>query len=739
MEAVEAHLLTSLRGLESPPGVPRTAPEAPLASAPSLTGTEALLLFDAQLASRHLDVAAHWLRSKDAGYYTIGSSGHEGNAAVAAALRPTDPALLHYRSGAFYVSRGWQVPGHDPVRDVLLGLCAAAEDPISGGRHKVFGHPDLAVLPQTSTIASHLPRAVGMAFAVERSRKLGLSSPWPDDAVVVAGAGDASINHSTFVGALNTAGWVVQSGLAMPLLVVVEDNGMGISVPSPPGWVTAALSGRPHLRYFAADGCDVTAVHEVATEAVDHVRRTRRPALLHLDLVRLTGHAGSDVETAYRSPRQVAADLERDPLLVTARHLIAAGLLTPDEVVERYETGRSSVLGLAAELAGSARLDDAATVMQPLRLPDAAAVAVEAAQTASEPDRARVFVATLPEAAGGLTLAQAINATLLDVAAARPEVVVFGEDVSRKGGVYGVTRGLRRALGAGRVFDTLLDEQAILGLALGCGVSGMIPVPELQYLAYLHNAEDQLRGEAATLPFFSDGAFRNPMVVRIAAYADPGGFGGHFHNDSGLGVLRDVPGLVIASPSRPADAAAMLRTCLAAAASAGTVSVFLEPIALYHRKDLFEPGDQEWLDRYPAPSAWAATHVPIGSIRVYGDPAPVTLVTFGSGVPMSLRVARRLAAEGIGVRVVDLRWLAPLPVAEVLRVVTTSRSVLVVDETRRTGGVSEGLVTGLVEGGYPGTVRRVTAEDSLVPLGPAAEHVVLTEAKVEAATRLLSE
>ena len=145
-----------------------------------------------------------------------------------------------------------------------------------------------------------------------------------------------------------------------------------------------------------------------------------------------------------------------------------------------------------------------------------------------------MFGSSLPESAGGLTLAQAINATLLDVAAARPEVVVFGEDVSRKGGVYGVTRGLRRALGAGRVFDTLLDEQAILGLALGCGVSGMIPVPEIQYLAYLHNAEDQLRGEAATLPFFSDGAFRNPMVVRIASYADPGGFGGHFHNDSGL-------------------------------------------------------------------------------------------------------------------------------------------------------------------------------------------------------------
>jgi 2-oxoisovalerate dehydrogenase E1 component len=375
--------------------------------------------------------------------------------------------------------------------------------------------------------------------------------------------------------------------------------------------------------------------------------------------------------------------------------------------------------------------------MRPLALPEPSAIADGATAAAEVGERERIFASGLPESGGGLTLAQAINASLLDAAAARPELLVFGEDVSRKGGVYGVTRGLRRALGAGRVFDTLLDEQGILGLALGCGVSGLLPVPEIQYLAYLHNAEDQLRGEAATLRFFSNDAFRNPMVLRIASYADPAGFGGHFHNDSGLGVLRDVPGLVIASPSRPADAAAMMRTCLAAAAVDGAVCVFLEPIALYHRRDLFEPGDQEWLDRYPGPSAWSATHVPIGSVRVYGDPAPVTLVTFGNGVPMSLRVARRLAGEGTSVRVVDLRWLAPLPVTEVLRAVTTSSGVLVVDETRRSGGVSEGVVTGLVEGGYPGTIRRITAEDSPVPLGPAAEHVVLTETKVEVATRAL--
>ena len=171
----------------------------------ALTVASCLAVFDAQLGSRHLDLAARWLRSHGKGYYTIGSSGHEGNAAVAAALRYTDPALLHYRSGGFFLARARQVGGRDALRDVLLGLVAATEEPISGGRHKVFGRHDLNVIPQTSTIASHLPRAVGVAFSIARARKLGVDCPWPEDAVTVCSFGDASANHSTAVGAINTA------------------------------------------------------------------------------------------------------------------------------------------------------------------------------------------------------------------------------------------------------------------------------------------------------------------------------------------------------------------------------------------------------------------------------------------------------------------------------------------------------------------------------------------------------
>ncbi|MFP5345753.1 MAG: thiamine pyrophosphate-dependent enzyme, partial [Actinomycetes bacterium] len=522
----------------------------------------ALELFDSQLGSRHLDLAARWLRGQDKGFYTIGSSGHEGNAAVAAALRPDDPALLHYRSGAFYLERARQVPGSDPLRDVLLGIVASAEEPISGGRHKVFGRRELAVIPQTSTIASHLPRAVGVAFSTERAAKLGADGAWPRDAVTVCSFGDASANHSTATGAINAAIQVGFRGLPMPLLLVCEDNGIGISVPTPAGWVAHAYAQRPGLAYFAADGSDLPDAVRGAREAADWVRRHRRPALLHLRTVRLMGHAGSDVEPAYRRPDAVAQDLERDPVLRTATLLVDAGVLTPDEVLERYEAKRAQVLAIAREVAELPQLQSAEQVMLPLAPCSPDEVAAVARTPAAPERRAALFGRTLPEDEGPLTLAQSINRALLDVLAAHAGAMVFGEDVAAKGGVYGVTRGLAKKAGSARVFDTLLDEQTILGLGLGAGLSGLLPIPEIQYLAYLHNAEDQLRGEAATLQFFSAGQYRNPMVVRVAGYGYQKGFGGHFHNDNAVGVLRDVPGLVLASPALPDDAAALLRTCL---------------------------------------------------------------------------------------------------------------------------------------------------------------------------------
>ncbi len=765
-----AHLAPVLTELSDPPSGPSQSalltPRTPLGGVPvarpagdssALPGAQAELLldlFDAQAGSRWLDVAARRMRAVGQAFYTIASAGHEANAAVALALRRDDPALLHYRSGAFYLARAGQRHPEpsaaaaarrlDGVMDVALGLAASVHEPIAGGRHKVFGHPDLAVIPQTSTIASHLPRALGVAWTIGRQAglpaRLRRTLRWPDNALAVASFGDASANHSTATGAINSACWATRQGIPIPLLLVCEDNGIGISTRTPDGWIAAMYADRPGLEYRYDDGLDPVRSLEIAREAATLARTGTAPVLLHLRCVRLGGHAGSDVESGYRTAAEIAADGLRDPLAATVRTLVQRGVLTADQVRARWTARRDEVAEAMAEAARRPRLVSVSEVMAPIapRRPDR--VADLAGQGADGEERARVFGAKLPESEGALTLAQAINRALLDAGALWPELVVLGEDVARRGGVYGVTRGLQRKLGASRVVDTPLDEQTVLGLALGAGVSGLLPVPEIQYLAYLHNAEDQLRGEAATLQFFSNGAYRNPLVVRVQGMAYQKGFGGHFHNDNALGVLRDVPGLVVACPAHPSDAPAMLRTCLAAAKLDGTVSVMLEPIALYHERDMLAPGDGAWLAPYPPPAAWPISHVPIGRAATWGAGTELTIASFGNGLRMSLRAAAALAAaRGIGVRVVDLRWLAPLPVADVLREGQATGRLLIVDETRRSGGVSEGLITALLESGFSGRLARVTSDDSFIPLADAADLVLVQQADIEAAALRLLE
>jgi 2-oxoisovalerate dehydrogenase E1 component len=703
VEPIDEHFVRAVEAM--------LTPDRP-AAGPARVQLEAL--FVAQAESRHLDFAARYLQQQGAGFYTIGSAGHESNAALGLLSPSTDPALLHYRSGGFFAARAHVDGSVDPVRETLRSLTGSASDPISGGRHKVFGHAGLHVIPQTSTIASHLPRAVGLGFALGLAKRLGRETPWPDDAVVLCSFGDASVNHSTATGALNAAAYLTYVHRDCPVLFVCEDNGLGISTRTPKGWVAAALRGRG-LPYFHAPGHLPAELLGATEEALAAVRTGRRPAVLHLSTVRFMGHAGSDVEIAYRSPAAIQADHARDPLLGTARALVGGGHWTPVHVLERYEQLRESVRRAAAEVAAERRLETRDEVMAPL---------------VARTPRHRPPAPTA-EPGPQVTLAQAINATLAQELDDHDDVLVFGEDVAAKGGVYGVTRGLQTRFGAARVFDTLLDEQTVLGTALGAGLAGFLPVPEIQYLAYLHNAEDQLRGEAASLRFFSAGQYANGMVLRLPGLAYQKGFGGHFHNDNSLAVLRDIPGVVVAVASHPQTAPALLRCCLDLARDEGRVCVFVEPIARYHTKDLFA-GDAGWLAPYHASSRTA-----LGDVVVNGSGRDLLIVTFGNGVYMGLRVAATLRAEGFGCTVLDLAWVAPLPVDGLLWAAQGVAALLVVDETRTSGGVSEGVVTALAEAGFDAPVARVTSADSFVPLGPAADAVLLQEGEILAAAHRL--
>ena len=720
-DIVHDNFLRRVAARDFPAGAPASGP---------LSAAEAVEIYRAACISRALDRQSRVMQRAGKGFYTIGSSGHEGLAAVARALRPSDMAFLHYRDAAFQIARAGQVPGQTPAYDMLLSFAASREDPISGGRHKVLGSKALNIPPQTSTIASHLPKAVGAAYAIGAARKARPEhASLPDDALIFCSFGDASANHSTAQGAFNTAQWTAYQSHPLPILFCCEDNGIGISTKTPDGWIAASFSNRPGLRYFHANGLDIFETYRVAQQAAEFTRSRRKPAFLHLKTIRLYGHAGADVPTTYLPRAEVEAEEAQDPLLHAVRLLDQSGALTAEHALQIYLETQIEVARLSDLATARPKLQSASDVMAAIIPPKRQNAASNGPSPAA---RAAAFGADMAAMDQPQIMSRLINWALTDLMLTHPEMVMMGEDIGRKGGVYGVTQKLAQRFGATRMIDTLLDEQSILGLAIGMAQNGFLPFPEIQFLAYLHNAEDQLRGEAATLPFFSNGQYSNPMVLRIAGLGYQKGFGGHFHNDNSLAVLRDIPGLILACPSNGAEAAMMLRECARLAREEQRLVVFVEPIALYPMRDLHADKDGAWMQTYPAPDQT----IGFGQVGQQGIGEDLAIVTFGNGCYLAQQALPALTALGLATRIIDMRWLSPLPTQALIAATKGCRHILIVDETRHSGGIAEALMALFAESSAAKTAR-LTASDSFIATGPAyAATLPSTQALIAAAQSL---
>jgi 2-oxoisovalerate dehydrogenase E1 component len=690
--------------------------------ASGLSASSYMDLFESQMMSRHLDLAARRFRTRGLTFYTIGSSGHEGNVAHGLAFRHSDMAFLHYRSGAFFIQRSKQLPGSTPLWDGLLSLSASSDDPISQGRHKVFGSYPLFVPPQTSTIASHLPKALGAAMSIRRRKEIQIEGRLPESSVVLCSFGDASFNHATALTAIHAAALYRYRGLAVPIVFVCEDNGIGISVPSPEGWVRACMEHRVGLRYIYCDGLSLTDTYLASKQAEVLSRESGQPVFLHMRTIRLMGHAGSDVETSYRTQADIERTELQDPLLHSARIAIEEGILSGEDIVRIYDDLRRQIDSVGEVATLRSRFTTAKEVMESITPPEGMR---SAQKPIDEVERAKNLGSKVFK--GKAHFAKLHNLGLADILLQYPQTVLFGEDVAKKGGVYNVTSGLVELFGSKRIFNTHLDETSILGMAIGMAHNGFVPIPEIQFLAYVHNAEDQIRGEAATLSFFSSGQYQNPMVIRVAGLAYQKGFGGHFHNDNSLSIFRDIPGLIVAVPSNGADAVRMFRTCIKKAYEDGRVCVFVEPIALYMTKDLHADGDGGWTFDYPDISESVA----LVSVRIYAPTLSPTnlmsannkivIVTYGNGLYLSLQAKKILEEEGkAAVSVVDLQWINPLPKDALLEAVKDFDTILVVDECRRSGCLGEEVITHIVTNRPIKKIRLHAAEDSFIPLGAAA-------------------
>lgn len=697
--------------------LPRAATSLTLAES-TLSANALIQIFKSQVLSRQLDRIGKRMQAKGEGFYTIGSSGHEGLAAVAAAFRFNDMAFLHYRDAAFQIQRATQIKGQNIAEDMLLSFAASADDPISGGRHKVLGSKALFIPPQTSTIASHLPKAVGAAFSVGLAKRLQPThQALADDGLILCSFGDASANHSTAQGAINSASWTAYQGAPMPIVFICEDNGLGISTRTPAGWIEAAFSARPSLKYMQCNGLDVLESYQVAQQAQAYARKTRKPVFIHMRCVRLYGHAGPDAQSVYLTPKEIKAAEQNDPLLYTASILIDQNILSSKQILQIYQQTEVELLKLEEKVIARPKLKDAKAVMKSIIPPKRAEIP---ASKINRLERETLFGRDMVAMKKPQHMARLISWALTDLMAQHAEIVLAGEDIGPKGGVYNVTVNLHARFGANRVINTLLDEQSILGLAIGLAHNGFLPIPEIQFLAYVHNAEDQIRGEAATLSFFSNGQFTNPMVIRVAGLAYQKGFGGHFHNDNSIAVLRDIPGVIIACPSNGEDAVLMLRECVRLAQVEQRVVVFLEPIALYMTRDLHTKGDGLWMVDYS--KLTQQKPISLGQIGQHGKGKELLIITYGNGYFLSRQAQTILANEhDIAITVINLRWLAPLPEKVVLAAAKNYPKILIVDECRKTGSISEQLMSLLIEqANHSPSINRITAEDSFIALGKSA-------------------
>jgi 2-oxoisovalerate dehydrogenase E1 component len=690
-------------------------------SAPSYPADE--LRRDLLLAciSRALDDREITLQKQSRVFFQISGAGHEAlYLALAHELRPGhDWFFPYYRDAALMLGLGVS------PTDILLQAVGSADDPASGGRQMPahWSFRDLHVVTQSSPTGSQCIPAVGCAEAgryIVRRPELGL--PAQGDELTYVSLGEGACSEGEFWESLNTA-----CTEHLPVLYVVADNGYAISVPASeqaPAPIDELVSGFPGLLLSSVDGTDYFAVREMATDLVAQVRAGVGPALLHARVTRPYSHSAADTQSKYRLPQEIESELEHDPIDGMERALVERGVITPDEAVAIRAEAHSIVADAARDALLARRPDPATVLDNVVALPDIP-------DPAPEPD------ATDTGAGDEVLLGEAIRRTLHEVMAADERIRVFGEDVADarediladvegKGGVFGTTHGLQRTFGRARCFNTPLSESNIVGRAVGQAMRGLRPSPEIQFMDYIYPAMQQIKSEAATIRWRSNGTWTCPMVLRVPI----GGYltgGAIWHSQCGEAIFTHIPGLLVAFPSRTADAVGLLRAAFQCE----------DPVLFFEHKHLLrQPYTRS---RFPGPE-----HVvPFGRGRYVRRGRDLTIVTWGATVHKSDQAAERLAEQhGWSVEIVDLRTLVPWDQTLVAESVTRTSRVLVVHEDVRRGGFGGEIASWIGDELFwelDAPVGRVAAADCHVAYEPTLESAILPQVDdiVAGARRLL--
>jgi 2-oxoisovalerate dehydrogenase E1 component len=597
--------------------------------------------------------------------------------------------------------------GYDRSRPLLLALGVPLADALGSGMGLAGGYSDgrdigvvfnypnpggAHALPMCGGVGAQYTPAAGWAQAIAYKQKV--LGEGPEDSIALVLGGDASCATGGFWSALTIA-----TTQTLPLIFYVEDNGYGISVPSeyqtPGKDIAANLANFAGLTIFNGDGTDPVEAARLINQAVAHVRANRAPALLRLTVPRLEGHSYQDTQT-YKSEAEIEAEWGRDPLPRLKAHVTKlqadadAWTDLDRETAWQVEAARTE-----AEARGVSSPDKVTTnVFYEGEMQQVGGLLNSGYQPPSATDQ--------PACSGQrINMVTAIRRVLEQELEANPRVLVFGEDVGPKGGVHAVTLGLQEKFGRDRVFDTSLNEEGIVGRAVGMALAGLMPVPEIQFRKYAEPATEQIH-DCGTIRWRTNNRFAAPMVLRV-----PGGFfkcGDPWHSMTNEVEFVHNPGWKVAVPSNAEDAVGLLRGSLRGN----------DPVLFFEHRAML---DDSWARR-----PWPGDDyvLPFGRAKKTREGDRITIVTWGAMVPRC-----EAAADGISADVIALRPLQPWDSEMVLDSIRRTRRCLNVHEDLRTGGFGAEIAAVVADEAFldlDAPVARLTMPDI-----PSPHHPLLME------------
>jgi len=620
------------------------------------------------MVSREGDRREGILLRQSKGWFQVGGLGHEPLAALAYVLREDDYIFPYYRSRALMLARG--------MTNYDLALAYFAKRDSSSGGRQMPGHYSsrkLNVFSVPTPTGANLIPACGVAWAMKLEGK---------DSLALGSIGDAASRQGEFYEAMAFA---IQEKL--PVIMMIEDNAFGISTPTAKyNPMHLEIFNKAHIIHCNARHPDN--VLKAGQEAADRARSGAGPTILWAELDRLGSHTSSDDHRVYRDLNDIEEMQKRDPILKIKEELIAEGLLTEEAFQQMHE---EIVREVDAEYQRAEKAEDP-----------------RAEEVLDHNWGAQIPAEAPPIQAGRQTMVATINQTLKQSLENDPKVVFFGEDIEDpKGGVFGITKGLSEAFPK-QVFNSPLAEATIMGVAVGMAAYGMKPVFEIQFIDFISPAWNQVVTNVSTLRWRTFGDWKCPMVI----YAPMGAYlpgGSLWHSMSGEGYLAHTPGLKVAIPSTPQDAAGLFWTAI----NSDDPCFILVPKHIFRKQvDVtnVEP-------------------VPFGKARIAKEGKDVTIVTYGNCVELAEEAAAKLTGE-VDVEIIDLRSLVPCDYETLTESVRKTGRMVALFEDNRTGGFGQTVVAEMI--GKPerwnlfyAPPQVVAREDVSIGYNPIYEYAAL--------------